>query len=173
MSKKQLEKELEKFSAPQLREIILNAYSANDVFKKYFEFFIKPDADKLLEKYKQLVHKEFNRTKWGSSKARITFLRRYVKDFSGFDPGAEYVVSLMTYILIEGLVSETFLNYSNTLRNGILGIALDMVKYGDMYQCADRVMSNIRNLLYEQQLGTQHTRNDISHLIEQYRTSVG
>ena len=43
MSKIQLKKELQTMEAPQLREMILEAYSARKEIKEYFEFFLNPD----------------------------------------------------------------------------------------------------------------------------------
>ena len=49
MSKIQLKKELQTMEAPQLREMILEAYSARKEIKEYFEFFLNPDIEHLLD----------------------------------------------------------------------------------------------------------------------------
>ncbi|MDE5643478.1 MAG: hypothetical protein K2I56_08295, partial [Muribaculaceae bacterium] len=66
MSKAKLKKELELMSREQLIDIILNVYSARKEAKEYFEFFLNPDSDALLEKYRELVKKEVIRAKRGN-----------------------------------------------------------------------------------------------------------
>lgn len=50
MSKALLKKELAHLDRDQLVEVILNAYSSSKEAKDYFEFFLNPDAEALLEK---------------------------------------------------------------------------------------------------------------------------
>ena len=49
--------------ADQLRELILDVYSARKEAKEYFEFFLDPDVDKLRDKLWTVIEKELNRTK--------------------------------------------------------------------------------------------------------------
>lgn len=92
--------------APQLREMILEAYSARKEIKEYFEFFLNPDIEHLLDKYQTIILKELRRTKRGSySKARISFIRKQIKEFSSFQPGYEALLDIRFFTLANGSVS--------------------------------------------------------------------
>ncbi len=50
MSKATLKKELKNFDADQLREILLDLYSARKESKEYPDFFVDHDIDAMIEK---------------------------------------------------------------------------------------------------------------------------
>ena len=95
MSKAALKKELENLSREQLIEVIGAAYSSSKEARAYFEFFLNPDADALLDNKIDIISKELARAKRGYSKARITVIRKAIRDFSSFGVGDEYVGRLM------------------------------------------------------------------------------
>lgn len=168
MSKRQLDKELQRFDAKRLRSIILDAYDANDAIKRYFEFFINPDADKLLEKAQVAIHKELARCKWRNSKARITRLRATIKEFAGYDPGDEYVLKLMAYTLAEALLAEEYLNLSATLVKGVTDIAVSIYRYGDEHGCIGRAIELVHDITQEKKFGTQAMRDTIRLALDRY-----
>ena len=51
MSKLRLTKEIKQLERHQLEQMILDAYAARKEIKEYFDFFLNPDVDKLIEKY--------------------------------------------------------------------------------------------------------------------------
>lgn len=107
MSKKALKKELENLTKPQLVEVIIAAYASNVGTKEYFDFFLNPDVDALITKYKELIAREFKRTKRGNqSKARISVIKGYLKKFAGFDPGVKHVLDLYIYAVEESIDVE-------------------------------------------------------------------
>ena len=59
MSKLRLTKEIKQLERHQLEQMILDAYAARKEIKEYFDFFLNPDVDKLIEKYKVAASKEF------------------------------------------------------------------------------------------------------------------
>lgn len=81
MSKALLKKELAHLDRDQLVEVILNAYSSSKEAKEYFEFFLNPDLEALMQKKVDIIAKELNRAKYGYSKARISFIRKAISDF--------------------------------------------------------------------------------------------
>lgn len=89
MSKAKLKKELENMSAEQLREVILDAYDAAPEIKQYFEYFLNPDENKLMNDFVEFVCKEFNRVKRHNCKARVSAVKRELKKLQGF--GVSYV----------------------------------------------------------------------------------
>lgn len=91
MSKAALKKELNTFSKDQLIEVILGAYSSSKEAKAYFEFFLNPDADALIQENIDFIFKELKRTKYGRSKGRISEIRRAVKKISDYGAADEHV----------------------------------------------------------------------------------
>ncbi len=59
MSKATLKKALNEMDRDSLSEIICELYDARPEAKEYLEFWINPDADKELDKYRQKIFKQF------------------------------------------------------------------------------------------------------------------
>lgn len=114
MSKTALRKELQEMTTDQLRAIILDAYDARTEFKDYFEFFLNPDVDRLLEKYRTKIVKEVYRTKWGKSKARVSVLKKAVKEFIGYRPGPEAVLDMLFLTLHLLGTAERYIDMGST-----------------------------------------------------------
>lgn len=75
MSKSQLKKEIGKFTAPQLRELLLEVYDARMPAKEYLDYFLDPDEDKIIDKTADVLRKEVCRTKRHMAKFRITRIK--------------------------------------------------------------------------------------------------
>ena len=58
MSKTNLRKELMTFTSEQLVEVIMNAYGSSKEARDYFEFFLNPDPERLMEKKLAVLDKE-------------------------------------------------------------------------------------------------------------------
>lgn len=86
-------------SSEQLSELIVELYDARSEAKEYLEFFLNPDLDTKLDKVRGAIKKEVNRQSRGRNRARATRLRRFIKDFASFNPGAEHVADVMTYTM--------------------------------------------------------------------------
>lgn len=126
MSVASLKKELTALTKEQLIEVLLGAYKANKDTKEYFEFFLNPKPDELLEKYKLQIIKEFTRTKHRRySKARISHIKKWLKRFSVLEPGTEYVLSLYYFTVHHALLVEQALYFTAPMYNGIKKIASD------------------------------------------------
>ncbi len=65
-------------SKEQIIEVVLDIYSSRKDAKEYFDFFLNPDVEKLLDRYRNLAVKEFSRNKRRWSKARITVIKRKI-----------------------------------------------------------------------------------------------
>lgn len=101
MSKATLSKELAQMDAPQLRELILTAYSKRKDFKEYLEYFLNPDPALKFEKSLTAAEKEINRFRRGHlSKARVSVLNKIVKDFESYEPGEDMVMQLRWGIIL-------------------------------------------------------------------------
>lgn len=143
MSKSSLSKELKTLSKEQLVQIILDAYSANGDFKEYFEFFLNPDVQKLMQKYEKKIAKELNRTKWNYSKARVSEIKRAVKDFSGYNPGPEHVMQFMIRTLMLMGATERYIEFKPLHFRFIMTLTRQIVEYGDNNQMASECLSEL------------------------------
>ncbi len=59
MSKLKLKKTLSTLSAPALAEMLLDLYDYDKGNKEYLEYWLDPQPDKMLDKYKDSLHKLF------------------------------------------------------------------------------------------------------------------
>lgn len=114
MSKAQLKKALGKLDAPALGEMLLELYEARPEAKEYLEYWLKPDAEAELEKYKIKIHRLFFTT-GGRPRKRptVTSLRQAVRYFETICYDPEMTASLYLYIC------ETDLKWLATRRNPI------------------------------------------------------
>lgn len=146
MSKAALKKELENLSREQLIEVIGAAYSSSKEARAYFEFFLNPDADALLDNKIDIISKELARAKRGYSKARITVIRKAIRDFSSFGVGDEYIGRLM-YAAIRMIAGmEGYYYYPATLTNGVLKLVEEYIALSDRNASIGEAMANIERL---------------------------
>ncbi|MDE6367743.1 MAG: hypothetical protein K2K94_00725 [Muribaculaceae bacterium] len=94
MSKIALKKELMGLSREQIVDVVLTAYSSNKAIKDYFDFFTVPDVEKLYERFVRELTKEIMRGKYHQSTARISRIKKSIKNFESFNPGVERVRDL-------------------------------------------------------------------------------
>ncbi len=134
MSKTALRKELLRMDNGQLVQIILDAYSAKNEIKEYFEFFLNPDIDKLLEKHRNIITKELSRTKWGHSKARVTILKKAVKDFLGFAPGTKVELDMFFSTLSALAKAERYVHFIPSQEKYVADLTKQIIKYGDEHR---------------------------------------
>lgn len=84
-------------SAEQISEMVLDLYAARSEAREYLDFFVSPDIEKKLYKSRSLIKKEMSRNSKGRNKSRSTRIRRFIKDISSLNPGAEPVAEIMTF----------------------------------------------------------------------------
>lgn len=95
MSKASVRKAIAQFSAPQLRDVILDLYSRSKEAKELLDFFAEPEIDKKEEEYIDLVLKETNRRRHGLPAMRLREIRSIIKKFTRLGPGDEAVGDFM------------------------------------------------------------------------------
>ena len=166
MSKLSLKKELATLSREQLTEVILTAYSANKTIKEYFDFFVTPDVDKLYEKHRTAITKEILRGKYHQSTARISHIRKFIKDFTSFGPGPEKVCELRLFAIEMLILQELNKNYSDTLINGTVNLVTDTLAYADRNLMFDTVMKRIDQLIAPTNDRSKHFRGYIRRFME-------
>ncbi len=161
MSKASLKKELDTFTNEQLVEVILNAYSSSKEAKAYFEFFLNPDADALLDKKIDIIAKELSRSKWGYCKARISVIRACIRDFEAFGVSPDYVARLM-FATLRMLVGQyRYLNYGEPLLKGVGKLTADYIIYAHTHGFASEALADITRLTDEEGLGTPQMRKSV------------
>lgn len=178
MSKARLKKEISTFSGEQLIELILSAYDSSKEAKSYFEFFLNPDVDTLLEKKKEAISKEARRSKWGTSKARISRIKAEIKVVEGLGVGAEYVGKLRFFAIRELVMLEKYINYTNAFVGSIDKMVGEHLEYMAKNGMLLRAVEDFNNLIINNpDAGTERFRRHLHALVGNFihdlRTKYG
>lgn len=161
MSKTALRKELAGFSREQLVELVLDLYDARKEVKEYFNFFLNPDSAKLFEKYRKMIDKEFSRSKWGYCKARISVIRKLLKEFESFSPDGKYRHAMYAQVIYFALYADNYLHLPDALANGIRKITAEYLKYAANESQLDDALNNIENITRPETPGTNQLKRSI------------
>lgn len=99
MSKAQLKKALASMEASEIAEMVCELYDARPEAKEYLEFWLKPDPQGELEKYKVKIHRLFF-TPSGKPRKRptITSIKKELKYFSSLCFDSELISELHLYL---------------------------------------------------------------------------
>lgn len=172
MSKTKLSKELNLLNKEQLIQLILDAYSARKETKEYLEFFLNPDINSLLDKYKLAIHKELKRVKRGHyCKARISFIKKQIKNFSSFQPGYQAEIELLLDTIKFSLECQSNSYFSDTLISGIGSLVTTLLDIANANLIADSVLSQLRTLLNHPHSQTNHFYIFLNNTIKSYFAS--
>ncbi len=158
----------------QLVQLILDAYSARKETKEYLEFYMDPDVAKLKAKYEATISKELNRIRRGNyCKARISYIKNQIKEFSSFQPGFQPVMDLMFYTLRFAMMTESYLHFPETLMRGMSSLVKMIVDLADLNLMADKALSDITNLLSDPQAGSRYFRRYLKDELDLHMISAG
>ena len=133
--------------ADQLRELILDVYSARKEAKEYFEFFLDPDVDKLRDKLWTVIEKELNRTKRRQLAARFSHITAQLKYFESMGIDAERVLGFMLRTLTLAVFLECRFYAAPSYVNGIVRLFGQTVKYADAHLLFAQNVENFNTLL--------------------------
>ncbi len=97
MSKTSLKKQLALMERADIEQLIIELYEARKEAKEYLDFFIQPDIDAKLRKARAAIDREAGRVSRGRARPRITRVRRFIRDITSLNPGAEPACEIMTY----------------------------------------------------------------------------
>jgi len=170
MSKAALKKALDSMTKEQLSEIIIDIYSARKDAKEYFEFYLDPNVCRLFDKYNSTITKEFNRSKRGYSSARISKIKKSIKEFASFSPGENYILDLQISALKSAMEASSIFRFTeaNTKSfSGILQTAIDYANKNALFlhlidslqeiakctDCAPRFKSELQSILTLNNIG--------------------
>lgn len=172
MSKAQLKKELAAMEKGQIIDLMLEAYSARKEIKGYFEYFLNPDVEALMKKYEAAVDKELKRVKRGSySKARISFIKKQIKEFALYQPGYDKELEFMMAVFSKLLYHEAFVYYPEVLNKGTVTIMTQILELADRNQTADRYLDNITSLLHRKDIATEFFRRMLLRELNSFLSS--
>lgn len=147
MSKTALRKELELMSAEQLRRVILDAYDARKETREYFEFFLNPDVTRLMDKQRALIAKELSRVKWGRSRARVTVIKKALRDFTSLNPGPEAVLDMIFGAIEEIGLADRFVTLTPSLERLTTALAAEYIACADRFLMADTAGSRLAEFI--------------------------
>lgn len=149
MSKTALKKELSGYTKEQVIEVLLDLYDNRKEVKEYFNFYLNPDSEKLFEKYRRMLDREFSRAKYRNSKARISRIKGYVKDFLAFHPELKYRHLIYVQSMRFALQYEMSYYFSDTLYNGIDRLLTEYLTFADRNDQLAAALDNMESLFDE------------------------
>lgn len=168
MSKPALKKYLSTLSNEQLVEVVMEAYGNSKAVQDYFDFYLKPNEEEKIKKYKTAIIKEFNVNSPERSGLKYSVAKKSISEFASLKPSPEALADVMLtlpeaaclFTYTYGDMDEPFYNgaYNNFKRaiefiakHGLLEMfkqrCTDCVKYASPcgYSFADEMM----DLFYE------------------------
>lgn len=168
MSKIALKKEFSRYTKEQIIDVLLDLYDNRPDVKDYFKFFLNPDSEKLFEKYKKAMNKELSRTKHHNSKARISVIKKLLKEFKSFQPDIKWSYNLYSHVISYSLYMEKYYYFSNTLYNGISAIAKDFLQFADDNGELNVAVESIDNIIKPSTEGTRYFKDKITDVLQEY-----
>jgi hypothetical protein len=95
MGLRELRKELTELEKPAIIHHLLEVYKRYPEVKEYFDFYVDPDEDELLEKYKAMVHEGFYPSR--GKRLKLYRSRKAMNAFKKLVISEEAVASLLLY----------------------------------------------------------------------------
>jgi len=126
MSIKEIKEELNKQNKNILIKHILELYKKYDPVKEYFDFYINPNEEKLLNTYKEKVREGFFPKR--GMRLRLSLSRKAINEFKKLEVSNEKLGDLLLYYIECGMefissfgdISESFYNSAyNTLTKAL------------------------------------------------------
>lgn len=102
MSKRDLKKELNVLSKEEIINVVLELYDARKEAKEWLGFFINPNEDREVEKYKKIIRNEFFPDR-GEGKCRFSVCRKAISDFKKLKPSPDKLADLMIFYIEVGV----------------------------------------------------------------------
>ncbi|MBD5247187.1 MAG: hypothetical protein HDS54_03330 [Barnesiella sp.] len=168
MSKTALKKELAGYTKEQLIEVVLDLYASRTEVKEYFKFFLNPDSKALFEKFQKAAAKELSRVRRRTSKARISVVKKLVKEFRSFQPAMEYTYKLYDAILISALYNEYYYYFTETLFKGICTMVDYYLELADSNNELDSALDAIHRIIKSDSIGSRHFKQRIADVCQAY-----
>ena len=145
MSKIALRRELALMSEDQLRQIIMDAYSARKEIKEYFDYFLNPDPVAKGQEYIRKMAREMARRRG----PRATVLKKLLKDFAQFRPGMNIMLDLYAEFWALFIINYDTVYISQAIENLLDTTCRDAVAMADAdgaLTAIDRIYDNIDSM---------------------------
>lgn len=166
MGKLDLRRQLRGLTAEQMQQVILDAYDARKEIKEYFDYFLNPDPQALIEKFMKAAHKELTRTRRGGySKARISYFRKMLKEFDAFQPGWDSEIEVRLQLLERMLEIEKYIDFGEPMIKGAATLANELLAVADRNEAFPATMERLQTLLLNEDKGTRSFRSYITRNI--------
>lgn len=146
MSLSSLKKELQNFDKNGLESIILDLYSKSKDNKEYLEYFLNPDEDKLLDKYKTKIS-DYMYPKKGY-KAKIAKAKAVLREFSKWYPNPEMEAELQLTYILRGLDFGKNVYMTNTLEESLHKMTLSFFELMQKKNLESHFLERVENNLY-------------------------
>lgn len=131
----------------QIIEVVIDMYSLRKDAKEYFEYFLDPDVKRLYAKYEEKIFKELKRTKRHgyryTSAARITTIKRTIKEFNSFGSGNEWTVKLMFTVVEAALILSNSMIYTEAYCESLASFLQDTMLEADAAGCFTQYANRI------------------------------
>ncbi len=165
MSKAKLRKELASLETEQLIEVILEAYDAHPKIKEYFEYFVNPNIEKLLERYTSKLEKEILRYRRGYSKMRVTVVKQLLNEVATRKPSVEEEMKLRKHVLhLLGSILTAY--YTTATQQRLVGYCTtEFLKFANQNGVASEAIATL-NVFIENRSFAFEFRNEIAKAIE-------
>ena len=133
----------------QIIEVVIDMYSLRKDAKEYFEYFLNPDVNRLYAKYEEKIFKELKRSKIYRcspiSSARITTIKRAIKEFDSFGSGKEWTVKLMFTTVESALILSTVVATTESYGKSLAALLQETMLEADAAGCfaeyANRILT--------------------------------
>ncbi len=101
MSIANVRKELQKHDKDGLIELLEFMYKKDKSVKEYLEFYINPNEEQLLEKFRDKINVAFFGRR--SGKIKYSVAKKAIAEFKKYDPSKELIADLMLYYVETGI----------------------------------------------------------------------
>lgn len=169
MSKTSLKKLLLQLDRDQLTEVILDLYEARKDAREYLEYFISPDENAMLEKYKAIILKEFSPSK-GRPRARTSVCKKAIKEFAALHPSPRLIAELRLHFI------ECSTRYAHAMRSWVKDsvrkcrttIFEDTLKYIYTNGLLDETMPRIEEILDNSRKLRGTIKDDLQYVFDDF-----
>ena len=150
MSKAKLKKYIHTLSKEQVDDIVLQLYSASKEAKTWLEFYLEPNSDTELEKYKKAIYRQcYGRNDW-PKKPNLRECNKLVSTFKKLIADPHAVADLMLYYVeqttsLPAQFGDFGEAYSISLENNYVKAIEFIASNGLMTEFAPRIKKLIKD----------------------------
>ena len=145
-------------SREQLEQIVIDAYGIGGAAKEYFDFFLNPDTEKLLEKMENDIVKELRRVKWGYCRARVSLIKKAVDKVISFNTDVVTAIKAYGIALLDMGFADKFAELLPSHDNLVVRLTGQLISYGNRHNAADLAIRQVNDIINDDRLGLRYRR---------------